>query len=465
MYKYKTYLLFAVIIFASIQHKVNAQYEITGIHIEGNTKTKSYIISRELPYHVGSLLSNDSIAILNTLAKQQLINTSLFNDVLVRTQQTDSSHLDVYIKVTERWYFFPLPYFRWVDRNFSEWWNEQHHSLDRVNYGMNIRQANVTGNNDRLTLGIITGYTHQTVLRYQFPYLDKKLRFGMGIGWQYFTQKELNTSTNFDKQVYTKTNGDIQNGYRTNVNFSYRSNLFERLNVQVGYGHSSISDTAILVQPNYFPNKDKAFSYSDLNIAFSKTKFDYNAYPTRGNSTDIGMYQRFSASHNLSSFQLRHIHARPINTNNFLIVESNSLAKILPNNNYLDNKLLGYGNMQMNGFEYYVVDGNAGSIAKFEWHHFLKSWILPKKAGFKLTDKLNKYLPEIKYQFWLKAFTNFGYVYSEHPANASKLSNTLLRSVGVGLDMISIYDLVIKIDYSVNQLGDKGVYLHGGINF
>ncbi|MEY4051830.1 MAG: hypothetical protein RIR64_815, partial [Bacteroidota bacterium] len=28
-----------------------------------------------------------------------------------------------------------------------------------------------------------------------------------------------------------------------------------------------------------------------------------------------------------------------------------------------------------------------------------------------------------------------------------------------------VYDLVIKIDYSVNQLGDKGVYLHGGINF
>jgi len=24
---------------------------------------------------------------------------------------------------------------------------------------------------------------------------------------------------------------------------------------------------------------------------------------------------------------------------------------------------------------------------------------------------------------------------------------------------------VLKIDYSVNQLGDKGVYLHGGINF
>ena len=56
-------------------------------------------------------------------------------------------------------------------------------------------------------------------------------------------------------------------------------------------------------------------------------------------------------------------------------------------------------------------------------------------------------------------------MYSERPANGTKLSNTLLRTAGVGLDILSIYDLVLKIDYSVNQLGDKGVYLHAGINF
>jgi len=58
-----------------------------------------------------------------------------------------------------------------------------------------------------------------------------------------------------------------------------------------------------------------------------------------------------------------------------------------------------------------------------------------------------------------------GYVYSEKPLNSNKLSNTLLRTAGIGVDIISIYDFVFKIDYSVNQLGDKGLYLHGGINF
>ena len=71
----------------------------------------------------------------------------------------------------------------------------------------------------------------------------------------------------------------------------------------------------------------------------------------------------------------------------------------------------------------------------------------------------------MKYDFWIRVFTNLGYVYSDRPLNSNKLSNTLIRTAGIGLDVISIYDFVLKIDYSVNQLGDKGVYLHGGINF
>ena len=465
MYKFITSIFLTSLFFIAFQFKANAQYRITQIDIEGNAKTKAYIILRELPYHVGTVVIKDSLPLLNTLAKEQLINTSLFNDVTITSVQIDSAAVKIKINVSERWYFFPLPYFRWVDRNFSEWWNEQHHSLDRVNYGINLRQSNATGNNDRLTLGLITGYTHQAVARYQFPFIDKKLKFGMGLGWQYFTQKELNTSTYFDKQVFTKTNADMQNGYRANVNFFYRPNLFERLTVQVGYGNSTISDSAILVQPNYFPNHSKSLSYGDIGINFSKTKFDYNAYPTQGNSTDIGIFQRFSQGANLSSISLRSVYAHRINRNNFYLIESSSLAKLMPNQNYLDSRLMGYGTMQMNGYEYYVIDGNAGSIAKAEWHHLLGSYTLPKKSGFEITDKLAKHLPDIKYHFWLKAFTNFGYAYSEHPVNYSKLSNTLLRSAGVGIDIISVYDLVIKIDYSVNQLGDKGVYLHGGINF
>jgi hypothetical protein len=465
MYKSMLKIVAFILFFFGVQLKTNAQKIIANIDVEGNVKTKSYIILRELPYHAGQIISADSIAYYNKIAKQQLFNTALFTDVQVTANESDSVSLNIKIVVKERWYFFPIPYFRWVDRNFSEWWITRNRSLDRVNYGINLRQSNTTGNNDKLTLGLITGYTQQAVVRYQFPFIDKKLKFGLGFGGQYFTQKELNTSTYKDKQIFTRTIDEISKGYRVNVNLSYRPNLFDRFNLQVGFGNSTISDSAMLVQPKYFASHKKSLSYTDLTASFSNIRFDYNAYPTEGNSNEVAIYQRLSSGSNLSSFQIRKIHAHRFSKSAFYLLETNSLFKILSNQNYLDNKLLGYGNLQMNGFEYYVVDGNAGSIAKAEIHHLLGTYTLPRKYGIALLDKVNNKLPVIYYHFWLRAFTNLGYVYSERPSNTSKLSNTLLRTFGVGLDIISIYDLVIKIDYSVNQLGDKGLYLQGGINF
>ena len=449
------FLVFNFLIFSNF---VSAQIKISSIQIEGNKKTKSYIILRELPYHQGDDISKDSLAILDTTAEQQLFNTSLFEQVSVRSQFIDSAQVLIKIKVSERWYLFPIPYFRWVDRNFNQWWNEQNRSLDRVNYGVSVRQANVSGNNDKLTAAFITGYTQQSLLRYQIPFIDKKLRYGVSFGWQSFTQKEINIATQLDKQIFYKTQDIIQKGYRTNATVLYRPNLYERFSFQAGFGKNEISDSAFLMQPSFLPSLQKTFSYVEAAVSYTQLHFDYNAYPTKGQSTDISWYQRFSKNSNLTSLQLRKIWARPFSKNNFVLLESNSLVKFLPNNNYTDNKLLGYGNLQMSGLEYYVVEGNAASIFKASWQHSLGTMNVKNLI-------LKKRLPFIKYQYWVKAFTQLGYVYNEQPQAGNRLTNTLLRTAGIGMDIISIYDFVLKIDYSLNQLGNKGLYLHGAFNF
>ena len=452
------YQLFFIASFLFFSNLVSAQIKITAIQIEGNRRTKPYIILRELPYHEGDIIPKDSLAILDTISQQQLFNTALFEQVTVNAEKLDSFQVVIKIQVRERWYLFPIPYFRWVDRNFNQWWNEQNRSLDRVNYGINLRQSNVTGNNDKLNAAFIAGYTQQSSLRYQIPFIDKKLRYGLALGWQNAIQKEINIATKLDKQFFYKTKNIIQEGYRANASLLYRPNLFERYSFQVGMGRNEISDSALLYQPNYLPSHQKTFSYLDAALSFSRIRFDYNAYPTKGQSTDFILYQRFSKNSNLSSIQFRKIWALPFSKSNFIFIQSNNLVKFLSNQNYFDNKLLGYGNLQMNGLDYYVVDGNAASIFKASFHHALGSYSLKNKL-------IPKRIPIIKYQFWLKAFTQLGYVYSEKPANGNRLNNTLLRTAGIGLDIVGIYDFVLKIDYSLNQLGDKGLYLHTGFNF
>ncbi len=280
----------------------------------------------------------------------------------------------------------------------------------------------------------------------------------MGLGWAQFNQKEVNYATLGNKQVFLRTENVIREGYRGNANLTYRPNLFERHALQVGFGKESISDTAFAIAPNFLPNHKKSFSYIDLNWSYSKVRFDYNAYPTKGASTEIALSQRFSKESNLSAIQFRQIVAHPITPNKFILAESLTIGRTMQQSNYSDRKLMGYGLMQMNGLDYYVVDGNAASIFKASFHHTLGSYSVKNK----LTPKR---LPIIKYQFWLKAFTQLGYVYSEKPVNGNRLNNTLLRTAGIGLDIVGIYDFVLKIDYSLNQLGDKGLYLRTGFNF
>lgn len=437
---------------------LNAQITIAAIEIEGNKKTRDYIIKRELPYKVGDFVTQDSLLVLNTIAQQQLFNTALFLEAIVIASPIDASNVKIKIRVKERWYFFPLPYFKWVDRNFSQWWNEQGRSLDRVNYGINLRQGNATGNNDKLIVSFITGYTDQLLLRYQIPFIDKKLRFGLGVGFASYTQKEINYNTLQDKQIFYKTEDINRKGYRANVNLSYRPNLYERHNVQIGFGKDEISDSAFKMQPRFLPSLQKELTYFDITASYSKLRFNYNAYPSEGQSTELVFFQRLSRSSNLSSLQFRKVIAYPFSKKHFVFFESNTALRLLPNNNYLDKRLFGYGNLQLNGLEYYVVDGNAGSLLRSEYHHLLGAFTLKNPIT-------QQFLPEVKYTFWLKLFSNLGYVYNEQKNANNRLANTLLRTAGIGLDIISIYDFVLNIEYSINQLGDKGVYLHGGINF
>ena len=63
------------------------------------------------------------------------MNTSLFNHVKVAAKDFDGNRVNILVAVKERWYLFPVPVFRPVDRNLNQWLVEQKGSLDRVNYG------------------------------------------------------------------------------------------------------------------------------------------------------------------------------------------------------------------------------------------------------------------------------------------------------------------------------------------
>ena len=137
-------------------------------------------------------------------SKELLINTRLFNNVIVSVKSFQGYLADIQIDVTERWYIFPVPYFRPVDRNLSAW-ADKNYSLSRVNYGIKFLHSNFTGRNDRLRIWLLTGYTRQLQLNYDQPASDKSLKHGFGFGVLYAALKEINISTNNNQQTFINT--------------------------------------------------------------------------------------------------------------------------------------------------------------------------------------------------------------------------------------------------------------------
>jgi hypothetical protein len=138
-----------------------------------------------------------------------------------------------------------------------------------------------------------------------------------------------------------------------------------------------------------------------------------------------------------------------------LWLEGAASVKFPKPRDYVSQHIFGYGDYRMSGLEYYIADGSAGVIGKASLQQEIFKYIFKNPFQSKTHDK-------IPFRFFLKLYGNLGYAHNPYSQPNNKLDNTLLRTWGVGLDVVSIYDFVFKIEFSFNQMGQRGLYLHNG---
>ncbi len=426
---------------------------IGDILISGNKKTKEFIVLREVPFQKNDQLLEGELVKKLVLTREQLMNTTLFVDVIVSIASRRGNVASIAIELKERWYLFPLPYFKLIDRNFNQWWVDQKRSLDRVNYGIKFMQNNVTGRNDNLDIWLINGYTQQISLRYNLPFFDKKLKSGFNIGLIYASQKELNYATGDNKQLFFKQEQIVSKATRFDFTYSYRPDVKQRHYFRVSYNDEQVADTILKINPTYFPDLKKRVRYFDLSYQYKFYNVDYISYPSRGLLFEGNLYKRgLDNAVNLWQLNFRTVYAIPLTKTAFLHFEGLGIAKLPFNNYFLNQRLIGYGNYQMRGLEYNVVDGMIGGSLKSTLHKKLLSFVFKNPFPSKTHDR-------IPFRIFLKAYGDLGYAYSPNPIASNTLNNKLLRTWGFGMDIVSIYDFVFKIEYSFNQLGRDGLYL------
>jgi outer membrane protein assembly factor BamA len=115
---------------------------------------------------------------------------------------------------------------------------------------------------------------------------------------------------------------------------------------------------------------------------------------------------------------------------------------------------LGYSDL-VRGYEYYVVDGEHYALGKA---NFILQLVRP-------TTKRMEAMPmeafrTLYFAVYLNAFADVGRVWDARYAEQNFLAGQWMSGYGIGLDVVSSYDQVIRGEFTVNALGESGFFLH-----
>jgi len=426
------------------------------IFLDGNRKTRDKIILREIPFKTGDAFSLDMLVKKMEDARRQLMNTALFSAAIVAARDTRGDTLDIAVTVTERWYLFPVPYFKPADRNLNQWLVEQKGSLDRVNYGAKIFYNNATGNNDKFRLWLINGYTRQISFSYDRLYIDHQLKWGMK--WTFATGKnrEINYSTINNKQVFLKEeNRFVRSFTNASAEITYRRAIKTRHSFGLGYSAEQVQDTVVRLNPVYFKAGRKRVGFPVINYTMTYFDVDYIPYPTRGYAGMVSVSKSgFSNYMNLWQLHVKGLASWPLAPKTFFNLNIYGGIKLPFQQPYFAQRFLGYGDVFMQGYEYYVIDGVAGGYVKAAFTRELTGFAVRGPAV-----KKNKESIRIPFRIFGRVFGNAGYVHHPQPGE-NALSNRMLYSGGVGIDVLTFYDVIFRLEWTFNSLGQNGLFLH-----
>ena len=432
---------------------------ISSFNVTGNKHTKGYIILREVPFKVGDTLDKNKLADIFKQARNQVYNINLFTEVHFDSIPLPDSSLQVNIKVKERWYIFPTPQFQLFDRNFKEWIKTYNADINRVIYGVKFVHYNFSGRRDQLKFSLLNGYARNISASYSAPYSNSKLTKGFGVSAGYTQNREVGyliTDSNKLKN-YTKE-GFVRNNFNASFNYSKRKGFFKSTGISIGFNFINIDDSILNIKynPTYFNDKKNHQLIFDIGIGVSYTNTNNNNFPQKGIIYNYGISKRglgFTGGINAltlsGSFAKFYTHKH----NWFSAIQSSALLKLPFEQAFINRRAVGFGSLSLRGLEVYLIDGVAAAVTKYTLSKKVISFNIP--IPFKI-----KSLSSIPVSIFAKTFTDVGYSYLQSKYY-SLLNNKLLYTGGFGLDLLTFYDLVIKVEYSFNQLGEKGLFLRG----
>lgn len=435
----------------------NAKLFISAIVIEGNKKTRAYIIEREMRLKKGDSVLASSISEKLLLSQQLIYNTTLFTDVNLAPRFTADAEIEVYISLKEKWYIYPTPQFQLIDRNINEWIKVYNANLERVVYGAKFAHYNLSGRRDQLKVTVLNGYTRNFSFTYSAPYSNGNLTEGFSVGMGYTQNREITYKTSTDNSPLRFRGDDfIRQNFSASLGYNMRKGFYRRHTFSLGFSYSKVDDSVTKhYNPQYFNNGKNNLAYTDLAYNYQYINTNNINYPLTGKLFSLTVAKRglgLRGGINMLSidadFNKFYAHGKKW----FSTIQSHVRLKAPFSDAFINQSAMGYGELYLQGLENYVIDAMLMGLAKYSLKRKLISFNIP--VPFK-----NKLVSKIPVTLFAKTFTNLGFSYIQKEFE-TLLNNRLLYTAGVGIDILTLYDLNFRVEYSFNQLGEKGIFLH-----
>ncbi len=430
---------------------------VAAVEISGNKRTKNYLIQREMRMQPGDSILASTLLEKLKLSQELIYNTTLFTEVIVEPRFASATDMTVQVKVVEKWYIYPTPQFQLVDRNLNEWVNTYNADLERVIYGAKFSHYNLSGRRDQLRVFLLTGYSRNFSLLYSAPYSNRKLTEGFSIGAGYTQNRELIYKTSVNNGTFRYRNdGFVRNTFAASGAYLIRRGFYKRHVFSIAYTHTSVADSVISdFNPKYFNQAKSTVSYPDIGYSFQYIHTNNVQYPLTGTIYALSLYKRgfdLNGGVNVLSFDASYNRFLSHGKNWYSSMQVYTKVKAPFTQAYINQRALGYGDLYLRGLEDYVIDGVASFLTQYTLKKKIISFNIPVPIK-------NNIVPRIPVTIFAKSFADGGYAYNKAELD-TRLGNRLLYTGGFGLDILTLYDINMKIEYSFNQLGEKGLFLH-----
>lgn len=430
---------------------------VVGVQITGNRITKERIILREMLVQEGD--SMDATLFYERLerSRQNLMNTGLFNTVTLAPLYITMRTVVVQVVVNERWYLWPAVIFDLADPNFNTWWRTK--DLGRVNYGAYLYRYNFRGRNETVYLKAQFGYTQQFALRYKVPNLDRHQRWGLSVGGSHLQQAEVTAGTlNNERILLNNPEGPNRTEWKADVEVSLRRGHDVRHYGRLGFVKASVTDTVVATALDYFDGNVTHTRFLTLGYGIVWDRRDVRIYPRRGHFAELRVDRYGLGFLEESAPGITTIYASLKKL--WMPAERLTLA-LSARGKYTDGtppyyvqQGLGYGDM-VRGYEYYVIDGE---------HYVLGKANMVVQLVRPTTKRLEAVPMEafrtLYFALYLNLFADAGRVQDSRYAGQNFLADQWMSGYGIGLDLVSSYDQVLRTELTLNALGERGFFLH-----